>query len=94
MLAKGNEFLEEAAKSLYIANADEIVCQQCRAREDAERRERTLVRDIRLAEEKLLKSEEKLAENETKLAESEEKLAEKDKIIQKLQEELEKMSSE
>ena len=44
MLAKENEYLQEAAESLYVANADEIVRQQCIAREDAERRERTLER--------------------------------------------------
>ena len=36
MLAKNNEYLEETAESLYRANADEIVRQQCLAREDAE----------------------------------------------------------
>ena len=45
MLAKDNEYLQEAVESLYVANADEIVRQQCRAREDAERLERTLKRD-------------------------------------------------
>lgn len=45
MLAKNNEYLEETAESLYRANADEIVRQQCLTREDAERRERTLERD-------------------------------------------------
>ena len=45
MLAENNEYLEETAESLYRANADEIVRQQCLAREDAERRERTLERD-------------------------------------------------
>ena len=48
MLAKENEYMQEAAKSLYVANADEIVREQCRAREDAERRERTLERNIRM----------------------------------------------
>lgn len=42
--AKDNEYLQEAAESLYVANADEIVRQQCRAREDAERLQRTLER--------------------------------------------------
>ena len=45
MLAQNNEYLEEAANSIYQANAKEIVRQQCRAREDAERRERTLIRN-------------------------------------------------
>lgn len=47
-LVKDNEYLQEAADSIYKANADEIVRQQCRAREEAERRERTLERDIKL----------------------------------------------
>lgn len=45
MVTKNNEFLQEAAQSIYIANADEIVRQQCLAREDAERHERTVERD-------------------------------------------------
>ena len=44
MLANKNDYLEEAAKSIYIANADEIVRQKCRAREEAER---TVARDMR-----------------------------------------------
>jgi len=52
MLAKNNEYLEETAESLFMANADEIVRQQCRAREDAERRERTLERDNKILKER------------------------------------------
>lgn len=48
MLAQNNEYLQEAADSIYKANSEEIVRQQCRAREDAERRERTLVRNYNL----------------------------------------------
>mgnify|MGYP003400674326 FL=1 len=75
MMANDNEYLQEAAESLYVANADEIVRQQCRAREDAERRERTLERAKRLAEEAL--------EKERK--EKEAALSEKDKEIERLQ---------
>jgi len=46
MLAKNNEYLQEAADSLYQANADELIREQCRARKDAERVERTLKRDL------------------------------------------------
>ena len=60
MLAKENEYLQEAARSLYVANADEIVRQQCVAREDAERRERTLER---LVMQKQAKIEEQEKEN-------------------------------
>ena len=45
MLAQNDEYLQEAATSIRIANEAEIVREQCRAREDALRRERTLERD-------------------------------------------------
>lgn len=73
MLAKDNDYLQEAAESLYIANADEIVRQQCRAREDAERRERTLVRDLRIAEEKLAKKDEMIRELQDRISKMEQK---------------------
>ena len=57
MLAKENEYLQEAASSLYVANADEIVRQQCIAREDAERRERTLERLVMQKQEKIEEQE-------------------------------------
>lgn len=55
MLSKDNEYLKEAADSIYMANADEIVRQRCLAREEAERRERTLERDNRLLKEEIEK---------------------------------------
>lgn len=59
MLAQNDEYLQEAAASIRIANEAEIVREQCRAREDALRRERTLERDKKrlLAENATLQSE-------------------------------------
>ena len=52
MLANGNEYLEAAAESIFMANADDIIQQKCRARQEAERYERTVARDmLRLKEE-------------------------------------------
>ena len=48
MLAQNDEYLQEAATSIRIANGEEIVREQCRAREDALRRERTLERDNKI----------------------------------------------
>ena len=48
MLAEKNEYLQEAAQSVYVANADEIVRQKCLAREEAERHERTVKRNMDL----------------------------------------------
>lgn len=52
MLAKDNESMEEAVNSIYLANADELVRQKCLAREEAERHERTLLRNIKILEDK------------------------------------------
>ena len=52
MLAKENEYLEAAAESIFMANAEDMVRQKCRARQEAERYERTVARDmLRLKEE-------------------------------------------
>ena len=52
MLAQNDEYLQAAATSIRIANEEEIIREQCRAREDALRRERTLERDNKLWQEK------------------------------------------
>ena len=52
MVAQNDEYLQEAASSIRIANEEEIVREQCRAREDALRRERTLERDNKILQEK------------------------------------------
>lgn len=72
MLAKDNEFLQEAADSLYMANADEITRQKCRAREDAERHERTMKRDIRLLKKEVstLKEEKQSLESQNAILEA------------------------
>ncbi len=60
MLAQNDEYLQEAATSIRIANEAQIIREQCRAREDALRRERTLERDNkRLLAEKASLLEEK-----------------------------------
>ena len=52
MLAKNNESMQEAVNSIYMANADEMVRQQCLAREEAERHERTMLRDMKALKDK------------------------------------------
>lgn len=52
MYAEKNEYLKEAAEALYVANADEIVRQQCRARKDAEIREMRMQYEIQELEDK------------------------------------------
>ena len=84
MLAQNSEALQEAAANLYIANSDEIVRQQCRAREDAERRERTLERNNRLLKEEVAKHKKALLEKDSALAAKDYALAEKEQEILRL----------
>ena len=77
MLAKDNEYLQEAANSLYVANADEIVRQQCIAREDAERRERTLERLVMQKQAKLEEQEKLIEEQAREIEKMKALLAEK-----------------
>ena len=52
MLAEKDEYMQEAVGSIYMANADEMIRQRCLAREEYERHERTVKRDMqRLQEE-------------------------------------------
>ena len=85
MLAKDNEYLDAAANSLYEANADWMVRERCIARKLAERRERTLERDIKLLkeenfnlEERNSSLEERNSSLEERIKELERKLAEMD----------------
>lgn len=77
MFAKDNEYLQEAAESLYVANADEIIRQQCRARADAERLQRTLERDKRLLEEKVQEQAAQLNEKDAEITKLKELLQKK-----------------
>ena len=79
MLAKENEYMQEAANSLYAANADEIVREQCRAREDAERRERTAERNYRKAMQEKSKLIAQVSEQAAQLSEKDAQLREKDR---------------
>ena len=77
MLAEKNEYLQEAAQSVYMANAEEIIRQKCLAREEAERHERTLKRDMKkLLEENVAVKEENITLT-ARIAELEAQLAQK-----------------
>ena len=52
MYAEKNEYLKEAAEALCVANAEEIVRQQCHARKDAEIREMRMQYEIQELEDK------------------------------------------
>ena len=49
MLSEKNKFMSEAMQALYEANEEEIIRQQCEAREDAlmyERRDKQMIKEL------------------------------------------------
>ena len=71
MIAKNNEILTSASKSLYEYNSDWLVREQCRAREDFECHERTM--------------QKRLAEKDNTIAEQSNTIAEQKLRIQELE---------
>ena len=94
MLAKVNEYLEEAAESIYLANADDIVRQQCRARKEAERYERTVARDMRRLKEENTQLTSDIALLTSDNAQLKTDIAQLNSIIADLQKQLAKQNSE
>ena len=88
MLAAKNECMQEATQALFECNADALIRQQCYAREEYNRYQRTVQkalkdatqeRDQALAE--LQEKDAALAEKDASIAEKDASLAEKDASI-------------
>ena len=85
MLAAQNEYLEEATQELYKCNSDDIIRQQCRAREEYYRRQRTREKALKDANEE----RDRLAEENKQLAAKNEQLAtEKEQLAKEREEAL------
>ena len=78
MLAAKNECMQEATQALFECNADELIRQQCYAREEYNRYQRTVQKALKDATQ----------ERDQALAELQEKdaaLAEKDALLSKME---------
>ena len=81
MIAKNNEILTSASKSLYEYNSNWLVREQCRAREDFECHERTMQKRLAEQEAALVEQEVALAEQKAALAEKDNTIAEQSNTI-------------
>ena len=77
-MAESYPVLEEAAEELQSCLADEAIRARIEAREDYERRQRTLLWQLASKDGRLAEKETQLAEKETQLAEKKAQLAEKE----------------
>ena len=75
MMAEKNEVLMRAGCELYKMNADDRIREQCQAREDYERHERAVKRQIRELEQALAEKENEMAEQATMLAQKDNEIA-------------------
>ena len=78
MIAKNNEILTSASKSLYEYNSNWLVREQCRAREDFECHERTI-------QKQLTEKDNTIAELEATLTAKDNAIVEKELRIQELE---------
>jgi hypothetical protein len=85
MVTEGNKYMSAACAAMYELNADDIMRQQCEAREEYNRHERWVKRRYEKLEQD---SKIQLAEKDAQLAEQVEQLEEKDRIIAELQAQL------
>ena len=76
MIAEKNKYMSEAAMAMYELNADEIIRQQCMAREEYNRYEKMMARKLAEANEQLAEANEQLAEANEQLAEARKDAAE------------------
>ena len=70
MIAEKNKYMSEAAMAMYELNADEIIRQQCMAREEYNRYEKMMARKLAEADEKLAEANEQLTEARKDAAEA------------------------
>lgn len=67
MIAKNNDILTSATQTLYEYNSEEMIREQCRAREDFERHERTVQKRLADQEAALKEKDAQLQEQAAKL---------------------------
>jgi len=77
MIAQNNEIFTSATQSLYTLNADDLIREQCQARADYERHERTVQRD-------LAESAKTIAEQKNTIAELKHTISEQENTIKSL----------
>ena len=76
MIAEKNKYMSEAAMAMYELNADEIIRQQCMAREEYNRNEKMMARKRAEADAQLAEANEQIAEANEQIAEANEQIAE------------------
>ena len=84
MIAEKNKYMSEAAAEMYERNAEEIVKQQCLARDEYYRQQKWIQAQMEKKDQALAEKDQALAEKDQALAEKDQTIAEKEQEIAKL----------
>ena len=76
MIAEKNQYMSEAAEEMYARNADETIRAKCRAREDYNRRQRRIQKQLEDQKNALAEKDQALAEKDQKLQAALDRIAE------------------
>ena len=76
MIAEKNQYMSEAAEEMYARNADETIRAKCRAREDYNRRQRRIQKQLEDQKNALAEKDQALAEKAQKLQAALDRIAE------------------
>ena len=76
MIAKNNEILTSASKSLYEYNSDFLVRERCRARADYENHERVMHASLERANQTIASQKQAIAEKEQAIAKKDARIRE------------------
>jgi len=82
MIAKDNKILTSAAQSLYTINSDQLIREQCQAREDYERHERTVQKKLADNEKTIAEQAETITEQAETITEQAETIVEHKKLLE------------
>ena len=82
MIAEKNPYMIEAAEGMYARNADETIRAKCRAREDYNRRQRRIQKQLEDQKNAIAEKDQAIAEKDQAIAEKDQIIAEKDQKLQ------------
>jgi predicted transposase/invertase (TIGR01784 family) len=89
-MAETNEYIAEAAQTMYVLSSDKRIIEQCRRRREVEQEHNYYVSTIAAQKAQLAEKDNQLAKKDNQLAKKDSQLAEKDALIAELKAQLAK----
>ena len=94
MLASNNTMIENAAETIYRLSADEAIREQCEAREDYYRLQRTIQKEIDQQKSQIDEQKTQIDEQKTQLDEQKTQISRQQSQLEKQQTQLEQQKSQ